>query len=68
MKKYLFFLTLLLCAESGFIAQKNTQIVYKEIDGITLKMDIYYPPDIGTQDLYPAMVYFFGGGWKKNSK
>jgi acetyl esterase/lipase len=27
-------------------------------------MDIYYPPDHGNGDFYPAMVFFFGGGWK----
>tara|TARA_R110002126_G_scaffold291762_1_gene457085 strand:- start:7818 stop:8663 length:846 start_codon:yes stop_codon:yes gene_type:complete len=42
-------------------------IVYKEIDGIKLSMDLYTPKNIDTAKKYPAMVFFFGGGWNKGS-
>jgi acetyl esterase/lipase len=43
------------------------RIIYKEIDTVSLFMDIYYPPDMDKEKSYPAMIYFFGGGWKGGS-
>ncbi len=40
------------------------RIVYKTVDTVSLTMDIYYPPDFDAAKSYPAMVFFFGGGWK----
>jgi acetyl esterase/lipase len=39
------------------------QIVYKEINTTKLLMDVYYPKNIDSSKVYPAMVFFFGGGW-----
>jgi len=39
------------------------QIVYKEINATKLLMDVYYPKNIDSSKVYPAMVFFFGGGW-----
>lgn len=44
-----------------------TQVVYKQIDTVSLVMDIYYPPDLNYARSYPAMIFFFGGGWKGGS-
>lgn len=41
------------------------EIVYKKIDTTTLKLTIYTPPI--KADSYPAMVFFFGGGWVSGS-
>ncbi|MCK4853615.1 MAG: alpha/beta hydrolase, partial [Bacteroidales bacterium] len=30
-------------------------------------MDIYYPPDMDNAKSYPAMIFFFGGGWNRGS-
>ena len=44
-----------------------TQVVYKQIDTVSLLMHIYYPPNMDKAKTYPAMIYFFGGGWKGGS-
>lgn len=41
-----------------------TSVVYKVINGDTLKMDIYHPEKILPHKEYPAIVFFFGGGWQ----
>jgi acetyl esterase len=43
------------------------QLVYKQIDTVSLSMDIYYPPDMDQAGTCPAMIFFFGGGWKGGS-
>ena len=43
------------------------QIIYKQVDTVCLTMDIYFPPDMDEDQTYPAMIYFFGGGWKGGS-
>lgn len=51
-------------------AQQNslpTEIIYKEIDTLQLKMEILYPPSLDTTQTYPSMVFFFGGGWRSGS-
>ncbi len=37
--------------------------VYKTVDGYDLKMNILYPKDFKKGKRYPAVVFFFGGGW-----
>ena len=44
-----------------------SQNIYKQIDTVSLVMDIYYPPDMDNAKSYPAMIFFFGGGWKGGS-
>jgi len=39
------------------------QVVYKEINSTKLLMDVYYPEKMDSLKVYPAMVFFFGGGW-----
>ena len=48
--------------EMGIIQQ-----VYKQIDTVTLVLDIYHPADMDEEKSYPAMIFFFGGGWKGGS-
>lgn len=50
------------CSQSGISQEK---IVYKTIDSVSLSMEIYTPkPEQGDQpEKYPAIVFFFGGGW-----
>lgn len=38
--------------------------VYKTIDGFDLKLSVVYPDDYKKGKSYPAIVFFFGGGWK----
>ena len=71
MKRHILILLILSLAGLSLVAQGNdddfTQVVYKQIDTITLSMDIYYPPDMDEAESYPAMIFFFGGGWKGGS-
>ena len=38
--------------------------IYKSIDGVDLKLHIFYPEGHQTTDQRPAIVFFFGGGWR----
>ncbi|HRX12092.1 MAG TPA: alpha/beta hydrolase [Draconibacterium sp.] len=40
----------------------KSSFVYKEIDGISLKMTMY-KPQVSSIVRLPAIVFFFGGGW-----
>ena len=41
-------------------------VTYSTVEGINLKMDIYYPKAEGSS--YPAVMYVHGGGWTGGSK
>ena len=62
---------MLFSAGLSTFAQENEndtiQVVYKQIDTVTLSLDIYYPPERDMATDYPAMIFFFGGGWKGGS-
>jgi acetyl esterase/lipase len=38
--------------------------VYKTVDDYDLKMNILYPKDYKKGKKYPAIIFFFGGGWQ----
>ncbi|MBM1108237.1 alpha/beta hydrolase [Aurantibacter crassamenti] len=46
---------------SNCIAQEKT--LYKEIDSTKLFLETYYPAELEANKSYPAMIFFFGGGW-----
>lgn len=56
-------ITLFVC--SSFFSQEK--VVYKQIDSIALNMIIYSPENIEVDKKYPAIVFFFGGGWNEGS-
>ncbi len=41
-------------------------VTYSTIDGVNLKMDIYYPQTDSSS--YPVVMYVHGGGWTSGSK
>lgn len=43
------------------------QILYKQIDTINLFMEVYHPEKIDSAKIYPAIVFYFGGGWNGGS-
>ena len=45
------------------VGSAQEQLVYKEINSTKLLMDVYYPEKMDSSKVYPAMVFFFGGGW-----
>ena len=59
----LFFLLISL----SLVAQSQDTILYKQVDTTTLYMLADYPPDFDTTKDYPAIVFFFGGGWNGGS-
>ena len=71
MKRHTLILLILSSAGLSVFAQGNDndfiEVVYKQIDTVSLSMDIYYPPDMENAKPYPAMIFFFGGGWKGGS-
>lgn len=42
-------------------------LVYKSVDQIDLKIYIFPPTDFQSDDRRPAIVFFFGGGWRTGS-
>ena len=58
-----FFILLLTCILITTIGSAQEQVVYKEINSTKLLMDVYYPEKMDSSKVYPAMVFFFGGGW-----
>jgi len=41
--------------------------IYKQIDTIKLGMEIHCPESFDRSQKYPAMVFFFGGGWNQGT-
>lgn len=41
--------------------------VYKTVDDVQLKVWIFHPPNHQPTDSRPAIVFFFGGGWRAGS-
>ena len=50
------------------ICNAQEQILYKQIDTTKLFMQVYSSKLIDSSKNYPAMVFFFGGGWSSGDK
>ena len=44
------------------------QVLYKQIDTTRLYIEIHNPDNMEAGKDYPAMVFFFGGGWKTGDR
>lgn len=64
-KKLIFIVCVLFSYHIG-LAQK--QILYKQIDTTELYLEVYNPPQLDNSKTYPAMIFFFGGGWVGGDK
>ena len=60
-KNILSILTILLITYSNSYSQE--QIVYKQIDTTKLLLEVYHPESMDKSVKYPAIVFYFGGGW-----
>lgn len=71
-------LTLFIATSTALAAPKEVAIpnadavvksaqVFKTIGDVKLKMHIYFPRDLKQTDQRPAIVFFFGGGWRGGS-
>jgi len=67
LKEFLITAVLLFLLPISGIAQSSQRLLYKQIDTTSLFLEIYYPPTVHSDSIYPAMVYFFGGGWNGGS-
>lgn len=54
-----------LMAEGQELVQK--EIVYKTVDGVSLKADLFYLAGDGDGKAHPAIAFFHGGGWSSGS-
>lgn len=50
-----------------FYCFSQEKIMYKQIDSTKLFMEIYIPEKLDKTQQYPAMVFFFGGGWNEGT-
>lgn len=64
-KHHLHFLFLATFALTLGTAQEK--VLYKQIDTVQLMLEVYRPATMTIAKKYPAMVFFFGGGWKGGS-
>lgn len=60
------FVMIILMAGTG-LSQSHEQVIYKQVDTISLSLEIYYPANYQSGGPHPAMVFFFGGGWKRGT-
>jgi len=67
MKILLSTLLLGLMTTTSLFAQEGNTILYKQVDTVSLYLDVIYPEDVDATVAYPAIVFFFGGGWKSGS-
>ncbi|MEX0867511.1 MAG: alpha/beta hydrolase [Pirellulales bacterium] len=56
--------------ESMQTTKVRRNLVYRTIDGASLKLDVYLPPNFDQDDdaRYPGVLYIHGGGWASGSK
>ncbi|GAA5494911.1 acetylxylan esterase [Rubritalea halochordaticola] len=45
----------------------DENITYKEVEGKDLQLHVFYPEGHQKNDARPAIVFFFGGGWKSGA-
>jgi len=63
MKKLELVLVILLVLSTSARSQEVNRIQYKQVDSTSLYLEIDYPSGYETTKSYPAIVFFFGGGW-----
>ncbi|VAX40406.1 hypothetical protein MNBD_PLANCTO02-364 [hydrothermal vent metagenome] len=64
----LFFFGLAITTSSLFAKIKPDKIIeYKKVGDVKLTLHIFNPPQHQVTDNRPAIVFFFGGGWKRGN-
>lgn len=63
MNAYAYFICLMLVLASTQATWSQEEIIYKTVDSVELKLKYYKAQNSNTPQ--PALVFFFGGGWKK---
>lgn len=49
------------------LTSAQEKVIYKTIDTISLQLEVIYPEKVILNEKHPAMVFFFGGGWKSGT-
>ena len=49
------------------IRSYDLSMMYKQTGSQILELQVYYPPETKEGDKFPAIIFFFGGGWKGGS-
>lgn len=60
--KYLFYFIASVILGIG-VCSAQESILFKQIDTTKLFLEVYNPEQLQANKTYPAMVFFFGGGW-----
>lgn len=68
MNKALSLTLLFLISISVHFSKAQESFLYKQVDTTQLYMQVFYPKQMNPKETYPAMVFFFGGGWNSGSK
>lgn len=68
MLKYNFIATLFCLPALLGVSQKKELFIYKKVDTIKLYLEVKYPDNFDKANQYPAMIFFFGGGWKTGDR
>lgn len=64
LKRIFYLLVLIMASSYSVYAQEKSEIIYKQIDTVTLKMEVIHPKGYCRDSIYPAIVFFHGGSWK----
>lgn len=68
-KKYTLLTLIIIVALGSNCNEEQKVLVYKQVDGPDPELEIYYPVDYSSDSTgYPAIVFFFGGGWINGSR
>ncbi len=62
---------LLLCftfALPALLTRGQELVPYKQLDSVTLNLEVLRPPAMIDGQTYPAIIFFFGGGWNGGSR
>ncbi len=60
--QHLFAIALFSLLGNSICSAQETHL-YKQIDTTRLLIEVHYPEQFDSTEAYPAMVFFFGGGW-----
>ena len=60
-------LALWVCLLTYSLGYAQERVMYKQVDTTHLQIEVYYPETLPGATNYPAIVFFFGGGWSTGS-
>jgi len=66
MFRFLLTSVLVILSLNGF-SQSSKKIIYKKVDTLALSLEVLLPQEMNVGQKYPAIVFFFGGGWNSGT-